>query len=364
MKKRGWGVRLGEISTLIYLLFPFLSIFDEKRGFQVVYISVLLIFSISYLILVLYHDKLNRNNMYIMLIIHYLGIIYFVYSVNPMNGLFFFFSAFALPFIMGVSVKSKEFYTFIATMIICLVITYFVTPTYFVLIIVFYLVILIVTLGNFKAREDRKVREELEEKNKYINVLIAEQERNRIGQDLHDTLGHIFASLTLKSELAEKLIDKDVEAAKKEMNSVTELSRDALKKVRAIVEDLKVQSFEEEVKSVETILNNANLKFTFHNKGGAKSLNPAKQSILSMILREAINNIVKHAQATKVVGELQEEQNTLKMTISDNGIGINTKKVQKLQSIEERVNYLNGHLEFHSNNGTTLVIEIPRGDLK
>ena len=106
------------------------------------------------------------------------------------------------------------------------------------------------------------------------------------------------------------------------MNSVTELSRDALKKVRAIVEDLKVQSFEEEVKSVETILNNANLKFTFHNKGGAKSLNPAKQSILSMILREAINNIVKHAQATKVVGELQEEQNTLKMTISDNGIGI------------------------------------------
>ena len=47
------------------------------------------------------------------------------------------------------------------------------------------------------------------------------------------------------------------------MNSVTELSRDALKKVRAIVEDLKVQSFEEEVKSVETILNNANLKFTF-----------------------------------------------------------------------------------------------------
>ena len=91
----------------------------------------------------------------------------------------------------------------------------FCNSNFFVLIIVFYLVILIVTLGNFKAREDRKVREELEEKNKYINVLIAEQERNRIGQDLHDTLGHIFASLTLKSELAEKLIDKDVEAAKK-----------------------------------------------------------------------------------------------------------------------------------------------------
>ena len=53
------------------------------------------------------------------------------------------------------------------------------------------------------------MRKELEEKNKYINVLIAEQERNRIGQDLHDTLGHVFASLTLKSELATKLLDTD-----------------------------------------------------------------------------------------------------------------------------------------------------------
>lgn len=364
MKKRGWGIRLSEISTLIYLLFPILSIFDEKRGFQVVYIGVLLIFSITYLILVLCHHKLNRNSIYIMLIIHYLGIMYFVYSVNPMNSLFFFFSAFALPFMMEVSVKSKEFYTFIATMVSSLVITYYVIPTMVILLFVFYLVILIVTLSNFKAKADRKVREELEEKNKYINVLIAEQERNRIGQDLHDTLGHVFASITLKSELAEKLIDKDVEAAKKEMTSVTELSRDALEKVRSIVEDLKVQTFEEEVKSVETILNNANLKFVFHNKGGAKSLNPAKQSILSMILREAINNIIKHAQATEVVGELQEEQDTLKMTIHDNGVGIDKGKVQKLQSIEERVNYLNGNLEFHSDNGTTLLIEIPRGDIK
>ena len=60
------------------------------------------------------------------------------------------------------------------------------------------------------------MRKELEEKNKYINVLIAEQERNRIGQDLHDTLGHVFASLTLKSELATKLLDTDKEAARNE----------------------------------------------------------------------------------------------------------------------------------------------------
>ena len=97
-------------------------------------------------------------------------------------------------------------------------------------------------------------------------MLIAEQERNRIGQDLHDTLGHVFASLTLKSELAAKLIDTDKESAKKEMMAINQLSRETLNKVRSIVDDLKVQSFEEEVSSVETILRDANLKFIFKIK--------------------------------------------------------------------------------------------------
>lgn len=364
MKRSKLRLKIGELTTLIYLIIPLMEIFSEKRGPQELFIFVLCTFAVSYFIMVLFYKYLSQNIIYLLLVIHYLGILYFVYSVDPMNSLFFFYSAFALPFMFNTRIKSKEMLTFFITMLLCLIFTITLKENDVIILCVFYCVILLITFGNFKARADRKIREELEEKNKYINVLIAEQERNRIGQDLHDTLGHVFASLTLKSELAEKLLDKDVEAAKKEMMSVTNLSRDALTKVRAIVEDLKVQTFEEEVKSVETILNNANLKFTFHNKGGAKSLNPAKQSILSMILREAINNIIKHAQATEVIGALKDEQSILKMTIQDNGVGIDTSKVKNLQSIEERVSYLHGNLEFHSNDGTTIVIEIPRGDLK
>ena len=71
--------------------------------------------------------------------------------------------------------------------------------------------------------------------------------------------------MTLKSELAAKLIDTDKESAKKEMMAINQLSRETLNKVRSIVDDLKVQSFEEEV-SVETILRDANLKFIFKIK--------------------------------------------------------------------------------------------------
>ena len=249
MKKK-MDVRLGELSTLIYLLFPIISIFNEKRGSQTVYLIVLAIFIVSYLMLVIYYYRFNNNVIYSLLVVHYVGIIYFVYAINPMNSLFFFFSAFALPFMFEVTIKSKEFITFIIAIFLCLIITSIYQIQYITVLVIFYLVILIITLGILKLKR-WSIKNEIEEKNKYINTLIAEQERQRIGQDLHDTLGHVFVSLSLKSELAYKLIDKDQEKAKNEILAINQISKDTLIKVRNIIENLKSQSFEEEVQSIK-----------------------------------------------------------------------------------------------------------------
>ncbi|MBC3086022.1 MAG: sensor histidine kinase [Staphylococcus capitis] len=362
--KRGFGVRMGEISSLVYLIFPIFGLFYNEHHYNMlVYIIVLAIFTISYLILVLLHTKLNKNHLYIFLLIHYLCIMYFVYAYEPLLSMFFFYSAFALPFIFDVGVKSKEFISFVTTMILCALFTYITHHEYVYTMIIYYIVILMIAFGNFQVRKDRKVRKELEEKNKYINVLIAEQERNRIGQDLHDTLGHVFASLTLKSELATKLLDTDKEAARNEMRAINDLSRETLNKVRTIIDDLKVQSFEEEVLSVASILHDANLNFIFKNKSAARSLNPAKQSILSMILREAINNVIKHANATEVVGEIIEKHHEMTLIVSDNGVGINDDEASALKSIKERTAYLNGEVKVQSNEGTTITVQIPRSEL-
>ena len=322
MESRSWGVRIGELSTLIYLIFPILAIFVDKRGNFLTYLIVCTIFIISYVTMIIFYKYLSDSILYSLLVIHYLGIFYFVYSVNPMNN------------------------------------TTFVVP-----LSAFYLVILIVAVGNFKNRDERIMKAKLEEKNKYINVLIAQQERNRISQDLHDTLGHVFASLTLKSELAVKLIDTNPKEAKNEMQAINQLSTEALNKVRLIIDDLKIQSFEDEISSLEHLLQNANLHFKFNNKSAAKSLNPAKQSILSMIFREAINNVIKHAHATEVIGELKVHEHQIILKIKDNGVGIENEDASNLKSIKERVDYLNGKLIVQSNNGTLIIVEIPRGDL-
>ena len=124
-----------------------------------------------------------------------------------------------------------------------------------------------------------------------------------------------------------------------------------------------MQSFEEEVSSVASILHDANLNFIFKNKSAARSLNPAKQSILSMILREAINNVIKHANATEVVGEIIEKHHEMTLIVSDNGVGINDDEASALKSIKERTAYLNGEVKVQSNEGTTITVQIPRSEL-
>ena len=141
------------------------------------------------------------------------------------------------------------------------------------------------------------------------------------------------------------------------MQAINQLSTEALNKVRLIIDDLKIQSFEDEISSLEHLLQNANLHFKFNNKSAAKSLNPAKQSILSMIFREAINNVIKHAHATEVIGELKVHEHQIILKIKDNGVGIENEDASNLKSIKERVDYLNGKLIVQSNNGTLILLK-------
>ena len=82
-----------------------------------------------------------------------------------------------------------------------------------------------------------------------------------------------------------------------------------------------------------------------------------------MIFREAINNVIKHAHATEVTGELEVHEHQIILKIKDNGVGIENEDASNLKSIKERVDYLNGKLIVQSNNGTLIIVEIPRGDL-
>ncbi|HCW35901.1 MAG TPA: sensor histidine kinase, partial [Staphylococcus sp.] len=88
-----------------------------------------------------------------------------------------------------------------------------------------------------------------------------------------------------------------------------------------------------------------------------------RQSALSMILREAVNNVIKHAQATKVTGEIVEENEHLTLVIIDDGIGMKHIDEDDFKSIKYRVHALNGQLKVSNlNKGLKMTITLPRGD--
>ncbi len=276
--------------------------------------------------------------------------------------MFFFYGAFIIPYAFQVKLNSIEVLMYFIAFSLSLTIVVLDYKDYLFILSPMSIVFILLLLGNFKAIEADKLKEEINSKNEHINILIAEQERNRIGQDLHDTLGHVFASLSIKSELAMKLADNDIEQAKEEMASVNELSKEALVKVRAIVDDLKLQSFEEEVETMDTLLKNANLSFEFNHAIRASILSPTKQSALSMVLREAINNVIKHAQATKVTGTIIENDQNIIMVIEDDGKGMKKINDNDFNSIKQRINVFNGDLEVNNiDDGFKMTISLPKG---
>lgn len=350
-----------HLSSLLYFLMLVIGLFMHPRGPMWLNIILVITFGIVYSLMIICNPILKTYVLYSCFLVYCMLTMSFVYTMSPEVSLFFFYSAFFIPFI----VKEKFQKWFILTMLIamcgCLAVTLiFYNSSHLFTLILFYVVIVMILIGNKRMVKNRMLKQELEQKNQHINVLIAEQERNRIGQDLHDTLGHVFASLSLKSELAMKLIDQDTDKAKEEMATVNRLSKEALHKVRNIINDLKVQSFEEEVQGMKMLLESANFEFHFNNREKARVLSPSKQSILAMILREAVNNVIKHSEATKVYCSLAEEQEAVTLTVHDNGCGLENDTA--LQSIEQRVTRVNGTLEVTNEEGLKIEITVPRGE--
>ncbi|HEC2223635.1 TPA: sensor histidine kinase [Staphylococcus delphini] len=352
-----------NLSSLLYLLFPILNLWSPyHHGRHDILVVVTCLFVIVYTVLVVGYPLLSHGMMYTLLLCQYGGIIYFVYAMSPMTALFLFYSAFAIPYVFKVTLWSKEYFTFFATIVLCIIVTAIYYPAIYniITLIVFFTVIHLIMFANFKKVEQQQYESELETKNKQLNFLIAEHERNRIGQDLHDTLGHVFAALSLKSELALKLIDTEPERAKSEIQSLNAMSKASLNQIRTIINALKIPSFSEEVASIETLLKDAYIQFHFEGVQLAHTLSPAKQALLAMVHREAMNNIIKHADATTVHATLSEAAHRLKLDIQDNGRGMTGHPPFHLESIQARVDVLKGELHVQNNEGLHIQILIPR----
>ncbi len=230
-------------------------------------------------------------------------------------------------------------------------------------VIIIWISVILLPFNIYNKKKQEKLEEQLEDANKRIAELVKQEERQRIARDLHDTLGQKLSMIGLKSDLARKLIHKDPEKARHELKDVQQTARTALNEVRKMVSQMRGIRINEEIVRVQQILKAAGIEFEYIQENSLKDVSLFYENIISMLIKEGINNVVKHSKASHCKIEISQIEDEITLMIEDNGIGKNpTKNVvggHGLQGMRERLEFVNGSLQIQSTDGTTLIIKIP-----
>lgn len=211
--------------------------------------------------------------------------------------------------------------------------------------------------GNLVAAQRMRANKKLELAQEQIEHLAKLAERERIARDLHDVLGHTLSLVVLKSELAGKLLDRDPERSRREIGEVEQIARQALGEVREAIRGYRSEGLAAEIARAQRTLDAAGVTLECGDK--PPQLAPAEETVLSLIVREAVTNIVRHAQASRCRLEFAASGQGTALVVEDDGCGGIRQEGNGLRGMRERVESLGGQLRIDSGQGTRLVIEIP-----
>jgi two-component system sensor histidine kinase DesK len=214
---------------------------------------------------------------------------------------------------------------------------------------------LVVHIERQRHRKDAALRLSQDE----VRRLAATAERERIGRDLHDLLGHTLSLVALKADLAGRLLQRDPESARREIDELGQVARDALGQVRRAVTGIRAAGLAAELAAAKVLLESEGVELRV--EVGEGDLPPAQETVLALCLREAVTNIHRHARARCVRIRLHRDGQSWRLLVEDDGRGGAIRAGNGLDGMRERLQALGGslHLEPAAPRGTRLLAELP-----
>ena len=180
-------------------------------------------------------------------------------------------------------------------------------------------------------------------------------ERARIAADLHDILGHSLTVVTVKAELAQRLLDVDLGRARSELRELEVLARDALSDVRATALGVRGISLPGEIAAAREALAAAHVRAEL--PGATDAVPTRNRELFAWTIREAVTNVVRHSAAATCIVELEPAA----LTVRDDGRGLRGRgEGNGLRGLRERVTAAGGSVEVDAGpeGGTTLKVRL------
>lgn len=208
---------------------------------------------------------------------------------------------------------------------------------------------------NRLNRELNESNKQLKEYAERVEELTISKERNRVAQELHDSLGHSLTALIMYLDFIEKIIDSDKERAIELVIKAQSMARDSMnvlrKAVYALKEDKHIRDLNDSINElIENITSVEGINVAYKSNGNIEDMSPDLKNIVYRTIQEGITNGLKHGKASEFNIYINMNDNGIRFIVENNGLGCREPvKGNGLLGIEERVYVLNGSIQYLNN---------------
>jgi signal transduction histidine kinase len=196
-------------------------------------------------------------------------------------------------------------------------------------------------------------------------------ERNRLALELHDVVSQKLYSVVLTAETVATLLDRDTDAARGQVAKLQEIARQALDELRSLIFELRPPDLVQDglcgaLRKHVDVLRRVQSADVVMEGDLELAPDPGRDAEVFRIAQEAMQNALRHAQASRVVVRLRADDGRLALEVVDDGIGFDPQSVELrarrlgLTSMEERAQRIGGRLEIRSTKGegTTVHLDV------
>jgi signal transduction histidine kinase len=202
-----------------------------------------------------------------------------------------------------------------------------------------------------------------------LEDLATSKERNRIAQELHDTLSHTLSGISVQLETMKAYWDVDPTTARKRLDKSLFATRSGLEETRRILMALRAKPLEDLGlapaihQMAEEAASRAGIALDLAIADNIPYLSPGVEQCFFRVAQEAITNVLIHAKAHRLTVKLELKESKVELTVQDDGVGFDVKASNEakhfgLLGMKERVEFVKGELNITSQPGIGTIVQL------